>query len=1209
MLNRIYIVVGVLAILVLTAAFLVPRFVQWNDYRDRMETLATSVLGADVTINGAIEFSLLPQPQLRFSDVIVGSTEAPAATVAEVEAQFSLLEFLRDIYNVTALTLHQPVVNLVIDENGLVGSAVDFNGAGSGLALGQARIENGSVRLEDLRAEQTWSLGDIDGDLRLSSFTGPFQFQGGLVYDGSRYDLRYNSGALDSADSTRVSIYLRETAGRHATTAEGLLTLGAAPRFEGNLVYRQTPPVAETADGISGDMVLESSVTVSTDRVVFNGYTLHPDENRAGMRLTGAASIQLGERRDFDAVVSGGVFSLPPRAATETPSELPYEIVRMLSEIPAPPIPPLPGRLGIDLAEVGLRGFALRNVRLDATTDGSAWTIEQGVADLPGETELRLSGTVSNDEGVVGYSGQVSASSARLDALAQLWRRASEDNPLFNMPGSASARVLLANGALGFGDGVFNLDGKRHRFDLRLGYGDEARLDATLNLSEADAPHMAALRALLPSVIGGGSFGASFPNGSFSLTADSADILGLAAADLVAEGQWSPDMLRLSRLATSGWGGVTLDTGLRFVGDPAAPRITASGQVAVDTADSEGLALLQEMAGVPFVWQEALARAFPADLQFILTDQTGGEGQVLTLAGETGSASLDFRAEMASGLLGLATGDLKLIASLEDEDAAALSAQLGLGPVPVMAGDGNMIASLFLEGGADDGFDGRVSVSQGEQSLSFFGRLDVAGNGLVSGDGTIDVLLGAGHGLLRLAGVGGADLGALDGSAAMAFDGTRSLELTTISGVSGEVPFTGDLSMQLLGGVPAFEGNLSADSVDVVALASALLGNEALIGTGASVFPEGPLADDLESNGSRGTVSFTAGAMTMGGSAVGGATDFRYVWDRQKLGVEGLSVATGETGSLVLDMARCCAGPLPERTVSGRLALSGVDLSALPAPLTSNGLGGRVDMGLQFEGTGASLADVVRRLAGEGNLAIADMTVSGLTPQVYPAIAGFGDLLDMDDTTLETLIGLALSQGAFEAEQAQGTFTIAQGIMRMANFIVEGDGGRLSGNLNLSLPTLGLDGSFVLTPFGFTDPTGLVEPDGARIIARLAGTVLAPLVTLDLAEIVASIQVRANELEVDRLEALRLAEEARQRAAAKERNRLVEEQLRQAEEAARLRAEEEARRLEEEQLLNPQPLPEEEVVNQPLTPLDLGFQPGVNQPIGDPVNQPLQLFP
>src|SRR5690606_34050680 len=220
-----------------------------------------------------------------------------------------------------------------------------------------------------------------------------------------------------------------------------------------------------------------SKVTGSTDRIVLSGYTLRPDENRAGTRLTGAASIQLGARRSFDAVISGGVFSLPPRDANEDASILPYEAVRLLSELPAPLIPPMGGRVGVDLAEIGLRGFALRNVRVDASTDGSAWQIEQFIGQLPGDTTLRASGTLTREQERPAFRGEVSLSAARLDGLAALWRKPDEDNVLFNEPGRLAGRLMLAGDAFGLTNGALTLDGRTHSVEVRLGFGEEKRLD------------------------------------------------------------------------------------------------------------------------------------------------------------------------------------------------------------------------------------------------------------------------------------------------------------------------------------------------------------------------------------------------------------------------------------------------------------------------------------------------------------------------------------------------------------------------------------------------------------------------------------------------------------------------------------------------------------------------------------------------------------
>jgi len=1211
-LNRIYIVVGILAIVVLAGAFIAPRFIQWSDYRERMEALASGVLGARVIIHGDIEFSLLPQPRLRFTDVVVGREEAPAATVAGVEAEFALMDFLRDNYSITALVLREPVVNLTVDENGLFGSDVEIAGAGGGVALGHARIVDGSVLLADRRSGESYAATDLDGDLRLSSFAGPFQFQGAASYGGRRYDLRFNTGTLDATGNNRITGFLREAGGAYSTAIEGLMTAGLAPRFEGTLVYRQAPPGAERADDIRGDLLFEGAVSATTDRGVVSGYTLHPDENRAGMRLTGAASIQLGARRSFDAVVSGGVFSLPPRDAAEVPSELPYELVRLFSELPAPPLPPIPGRIGIDLAEVGLRGFSLRDLRLDATTDGTDWRIEQAVAEMPGDTELRLSGTVTGAGGRIGFRGDLAVTSQRLDALSQLWRRPREDNPLFNMPGGLEGRVMLAGDALGLSNARLTLGRQVHGVELRIGFGDEPRLDVVGHFDDLDPMHSAALQALLPDIAAEPSFGVSFPDGSFSVTAQTVDLMGLVATDLVAEGQWSPTALRLSRFAAGDWGGLSFGSSLRLSGSLGEPRLTGSGQLAGASADAEGLDVLYELAGVPFGWQQGLAGSWPADLQFILTDADGGSGQVLTLGGRLGAGELDFRAEMAEGLTRLAGADLRLVASLEGEDGPALAGQLGLGPVALFSGAEPLLASLFFEGNPATGFDGRVSLGSGGESIGYFGGVDLADTGELHGAGTLELRMDDASGLAALAGARGAGLGAVEASAAMRFEGSRILALTGIAGVAGEAGFGGSVSMQRVGQLPTFEGSITVDALDVEGLAAALFGPAALVGAEPGAWPEGPLAVTGEPRPSRGSIVLDAEALRLGGEAIGGATALAFAWNPQSVGLERFATEIGG-GRLALDIGQCCAGALDERTLSGRVTVTDVDLEAVLPPALSAALSGRLGGGLQFEGTGASLADAMRAMTGEGNFSVAGFRAAGLSAGVYPSVAGLDDVLDMEADTLETLIGLALGQGAFEAEEARGAFTIAGGTARLANLIVEGRGGRLAGSLDLALARLGLNGSFVMTPLGFADAGGLIEPDTARIVARIAGTLLQPQVTFDLSEMVAAVQVRANELEVERLEILRLEDEARQRAAAEERNRLIEEQRRQAAEEAARRAAEEAARQAAEDAARQQQAPDAGTApspDQPVSqPLNLGFQPGVNQPFGNPVNQPLDLLP
>ncbi len=1208
MLNRIYIIVGSLAIIVLGGAFIAPYFIHWSDYRGRMEELATSVLGTPVTVRGEIDFTLLPQPRLRFSDVLVGEPEEPAATVDSVEAEFSLMDFLRDNYNVTRLVLRQPVIDFTIDESGFFGSGVSVAST-SGVGLGNASIVGATIRLMDRRSGENFVADDVTGELGLSSFSGPFSFVGTGSHRDDDYSLRLNSSATDETGNSRISLFLQPQSAAFSFAAEGMLSPGMAPKFNGDVVFRQKPPLADAAEDIRGDLVLESKATGSTDRIVLSGYTLQPDENRAGMRLTGAASIQLGDVRSFDAVISGGVFSLPPRDAKEDATTLPYEAVRLLAELPAPVIPPMAGRVGIDLAEVGLRGFALRNVRVDARTDGTVWQIEQLLGQLPGDTELRASGRLESENDRPAFRGDLSLTSARLDGLAALWRKPGDNNPLFNVPGTLTGGIMLAGDAAALADGVLTLAGANHSLEARLGFGEEKRLDLVAHFDALGADGSAMVAALLPSIAVEPAFGISFPFGSFSLTGTDARVLGLDGTGLVAEGQWGSGRVNFSRLAAADWGGVGFDATLVAGGTVAEPDISGSGLVRISAGEAAALLGAYDLLEVPQSWREFLANSAPADLLVDISEPMDG-GQTITLSGALGAGDLNLRAELDGGIGALTSAPLQVTGGLESTNITAFTRQLGFGETELFGGEGSMLLSFSLEGEPGDGLASSLTASLGDERVSFDGTLQAAGSGQIEGTGTLDVALDDAGGLAGLIGAHGMTLPAANGRAELHFEGDRLARLTEIAGTSGETAFSGELSLSRTGSTAAIAGAIGVDMVSAEGLAAALFGPAALV-AGDAVWPEGPIVLGEQGRQTRGSVAVTAGALAAGGVERMGATSFELSWDETRTRLARFKAVAGE-GRLGLDIAVCCAGPLVDKTVSGRITLSNMPIETVATPAIAAALDGVLDGGVSFEGNGPSLAEIMAAASGEGNFTLTGLSAAQLSPSVFPTVAGLDDVLNTEPDAMGAIMGLALGQGPFTAPTATGAFTLAGGVVRLANLIVEGEGAGLAGSLNLALASLGLNGSFVMTPRDFEDANGLVGPDTSRIITRLAGTLLAPEVTLDLDEMIAAVLVRANELEVDRLEVLRAEDEARQRAAAAERNRLIEEQRRRAAEeaeAARLAAEEEARRQQEERLLQEEQtnLPAEPQQTPPFSgPLDLGLPPPqVNQPLGTGVNQPL----
>src|SRR5690606_11424730 len=181
-----------------------------------------------------------------------------------------------------------------------------------------------------------------------------------------------------------------------------------------------------------------------------------------------------------------------------------------------------------------------------------------------------------------------------------------------------------------------------------------------------------------------------------------ARILGLDATDLIAEGSWTPEDVRLTRFVSSDLGGVGLDLTGSATGTLATPQLGLAGKVRLANGSAPALSALYDLADLPQGWRDALARTVPLDLEMDLTRPSTAGGQILTLTGAAGSAMLTLRADMEQGIGGLAEGHLLLSAALEGEDAAGIMAQLGLPEVTPFAGTGAAMVSLFAEGRVED---------------------------------------------------------------------------------------------------------------------------------------------------------------------------------------------------------------------------------------------------------------------------------------------------------------------------------------------------------------------------------------------------------------------------------------------------------------------------------------------------------------------------
>jgi hypothetical protein len=285
---------------------------------------------------------------------------------------------------------------------------------------------------------------------------------------------------------------------------------------------------------------------------------------------------------------------------------------------------------------------------------------------------------------------------------------------------------------------------------------------------------------------------------------------------------------------------------------------------------------------------------------------------------------------------------------------------------------------------------------------------------------------------------------------------------------------------------------------------------------------------------------------------------FGLDWDAQSISLRNLN-GTSDGGTLSLDAKVCCSNPaLPAKQITGRLTLNDVPLDVVAPGAIAAGLDGKLTASAAFDGTGETMAAAVRAMTGTGSYTISAFSAEKFDPQAFNSLGALTDIVDMTPEALTVAISEQLAKGPFASNMFTGSFTIAGGMLRSPNLAIAGSGARIFGGGNLQLADLTLNARYAMSPTVLADPQSFVDPTTAEVAAVVTGPVWAPVASYDVASLVDGMKIKASEIELARLEQLRIEDEARQKAAAEERVRVAAEQA--AADAAKKAAEEEAAR-------------------------------------------------
>ncbi|MDJ0949409.1 MAG: AsmA family protein [Alphaproteobacteria bacterium] len=218
MIKKLLIGLGVVIVLLIAAAVIVPTFIPVETYKTQIAQQVRKNTGRDFAISGDVSFSIFPTLGFEANGITFGNgpgyTDANMAALSKVVVAVKFAPLLSGAIEVDRFVLVDPVISLEVSKDGkpnwdlAAGKAVADTPAGApaespstaqadgggidlaALKLGEVRLENGTVSYRDQSSGQVINLSKISMDLGLPGLDAPMKAKGQATWNGEEVGIR-----------------------------------------------------------------------------------------------------------------------------------------------------------------------------------------------------------------------------------------------------------------------------------------------------------------------------------------------------------------------------------------------------------------------------------------------------------------------------------------------------------------------------------------------------------------------------------------------------------------------------------------------------------------------------------------------------------------------------------------------------------------------------------------------------------------------------------------------------------------------------------------------------------------------------------------------------------------------------------------------------------------------------------------------------------
>jgi hypothetical protein len=1041
MLARLFVTIGGLFVLALTAALVAPFVVDWSSYRADFEREASAILGRKVTVHGEASATILPFPSVTFSDVEVagGPDGGPAMTAETFSMDAELAPLLSGEFRIFDMRLVRPKATIEVKADGAIDCLVRPS---TPFRIGQISIEKltiteGQVAILHAASGRTHRLTEINTEVSARALSGPWRMAGTMRVDGLRSAITVNTGRA-GAGAIRLRIEAEPEVQQVSIESDGELRIedDSSARYTGEfrLAARQQKDAQAQPQPSNPGFRVKGKFALDDVRLALDEFRFETGPLDNPYSADGSGFFDFGSRPRFALTLDGAQvrFDETIAAAADASGFSVSERISALHEALLDlPKPSIPGTVDINLPAVVASDTTIRDVRLSAQPASEGWTLQSLEATLPGRTRLEANGLLRT-EGDLGFRGSLLMAIGQPSGFAA-WVSRDVDDAIRRLPAAefsanvdlTQSRQAFTNLELGLGTASFRGEAERHQ----PSDADPATI-LRLEGGAVDLDGLAALASLFISDAGVNRFA----EGDLDLAIKAGPVSsgGFTAGTLDTAFRLRGGILEIDRLAIADLEGATVSaTGtLRDFPDSPSGELDASIMAAdmaplIDTAAARfpHNALLQglqsRVAGFRGLFNDTrldmLASAAP--------NADGTTGIAVSAHGSAGGTAFSATISGKGSASQPQDSDLSLVVSARNDDATKLLALYGLPVLPLgLVGEGE--TDLSLKGRLSGDLATSVSLKAGGFNAGFSGTAGLADGLVLAGSAHLvapDIEPWLMTASVALPGMGAGLPVELEGDVDYR-DGLVSLERMT--GTINQGALSGNLRVAIKEDRPRLAGEVELDELDLAPFAAMVVGQSSLEPAEAG-WPSTPFAPQVSAPFGA-ELAVSAATVTAGPMATAYDARLTLRLDGEALRVTDLSAKLFDGKVTGLFELKNNGGT---GLFSGQVKLEGADIRTA---LGDVGLAGTADISTTLSATGKSIGGLVSTLSGSGTAAYRGLVVDGFNTSAFPEFIRRADRIgkDIDAVKTANFASAVASSGSFAADAGEVAFTVAAGVLR-----------------------------------------------------------------------------------------------------------------------------------------------------------------------------------